>query len=63
MTDLEFRILVLRRGFNSKAALARAAGIEPQTLCDIQKGRRSTEKHKVKISQILGVPYQKIWGN
>jgi len=63
MTEIEFRILVLKRGFKSSAALARAANIEPQTLCDIQKGRRNTEKHKVKISQILGVPYSKLWGN
>lgn len=60
MTDLEFRILLLKKGFKSKAALARAAGIEPQTLCDIEKGRRHTKRHIVKIAQLLSISYQKM---
>jgi DNA-binding XRE family transcriptional regulator len=63
MTNLEFRILYLKKGFLSQAALARAASIEPQTLCDIRNGRRNTEKHKLRICAILDISYQRLWGS
>ena len=56
-----FRILMLQAGFETQAALAKRAGIEPQTLSDLLAGRRSTRRHQVRIARLLKVSPGEIW--
>ena len=57
----EFRILMIRAGFNSQSALAIKAGMAPQTLSALVKGKRNTKKHKVKIAKLLQIKFDYLW--
>ena len=57
----EFRILMLRAGFDSQRQLAMRAGVAPQTLCAILKGKRNTQKHKNKIARLLHIRIDYLW--
>ena len=58
----EFRILMIRAGFNSQSALAIKAGIAAQTLSALLKGKRNTRIHKLKIAKLLEIKFDYLWG-
>ena len=62
LPEKEFRILMLRAGFNSQRQLADKAGFAPQTLSALIKGKRNTKKHKLKIATVLQIKFDYLWG-
>ena len=57
----EFRILMLRAGFETQWKLAERAGIAPQTLSAMLKKKRHTISHKKRIAKLLKVPISYLW--
>ena len=57
----EFRILMIRAGFDSQSRLAIKAGMAPQTLSALLKGKRNTKKHKTKIAKLLEIRFDYLW--
>jgi lambda repressor-like predicted transcriptional regulator len=61
LKETDLKILVLKRGFRSYSALAKKAGIHPQTLNALFRNKRKTEKHRRKVAELLKVPPDFLW--
>ena len=60
-SEVDFRILILTKGFRSARALAQKVGLVPGYVQTIARGLIPPERTRLRIAEALGVKAEEIW--